>query len=75
MMSKPKVLPVIVTLAAIISIFAAARISTVNAQNMTGNQTGGNMTAGNMTAGTNMTNATAGSAGNMTTPLAPTPTQ
>ncbi|HEX9320009.1 MAG TPA: hypothetical protein VF884_13835 [Nitrososphaeraceae archaeon] len=72
MITKSKVLPAIVTLAAIISLFAAAGSGIVNAQNMTGNQTGGNMTAGNMTAGANMTNATAGGAGNMTSP---TPTQ
>ena len=72
MMIRKCTLPIIVILAAIVSLSAAVGISSVNAQNMTGNQTGGNMTAGNMTAGANMTNATAGGAGNMTSP---TPTQ
>jgi len=72
-MTQTELLPVIVILAAVVSLFAAVGISSVNAQNMTGNETGGNMTnataGGNMTnatAGGNMTNATAG--GNMTSP-------
>jgi hypothetical protein len=62
-------LPVVVILAAILSLFAAVGISSVNAQNMTGNATGGNMTAGG-----NMTNATAGPS-NMTSPTPVAPTQ
>ena len=53
MMTQTKLLPVIFFLAAIVSLFAAVGISSVNAQNMTGNATGGNMT--NATAGGNMT--------------------
>ena len=51
MMSTQKFLPVIIALAAIMSIFAAvAMVSSVSAQNMSGgNTTGGNMTGGNMT--------------------------
>ncbi len=66
-MTLKRTIPVIIALAAVISLFAALEISSVNAQNITGNETGGNMTAGG-----NMTNTTAG--GNMTSPLAPTTT-
>jgi hypothetical protein len=66
MMTRKWTLPIIVILAAVVSLSAAVGISSVNAQNMTGNQTGGNMT--NATAGGNMTNATAGGGANMTSP-------
>jgi hypothetical protein len=66
MMSTQKFLPVIIVLAATMSLFAAgAIVSSVSAQNMTGgNMTGGNMTGGNMTGG-NMTGGNM-TGGNMT---------
>ena len=60
-------------------------VTSVDAQNLTGNETGGNMTGGNMTGGNmtgviNMTNFTVsgnmtGTSLNLTTPTTPSPTQ
>ena len=73
-------------LAAVISALTAAiGVTSVDAQNLIGNETGGNMTGGNMTGVTvsgviNMTNFTVsgnmtGTSLNLTTPTTPSPTQ
>lgn len=86
---RKEIIFILPILAAIISALTAA-IGSINAQNMTGNETGGNMVGRNMTGGnmtgvsvsgvTNMTNATVsgnmtGTSLNMTTPTTPSPTQ
>ena len=71
--------------AVIFALTAAIGVTSVDAQNLTGNETGGNMTGGNMTGVTvsgviNMTNFTVsgnmtGTSLNLTTPTTPSPTQ
>lgn len=58
-MMRKEIIFILPVLAAMISLVAAVGITSVNAQNMTGNETGTDVTVG-----ANMTNATVG--GNMT---------
>ena len=74
-MMRKEIILIFPILAAVISLLTAAiGVTSVDAQNLTGNETGGNMTGGNMTGGNmtggnmtgviNMTNFTV--SGNMT---------
>ena len=85
-MMRKEIIFIFPILAAVISsLTAAIGVTSVNAQNLTGNETGENMTGGNMTGGTvsgviNMTNFTVsgnmtGTSLNLTTPTTPSPTQ
>ena len=87
MMKKEIIFIFPILAAAISALTAAIGVTSVNAQNLTGNETrtGGNMTGGNMTGVTvsgviNMTNFTVsgnmtGTSLNLTTPTTPSPTQ
>ena len=90
-MMRKEIIFIFPILAAVISALTAAiGVTSVDAQNLTGNETGGNMTGGNMTGGNmtgvtvsgvvNMTNFTVsgnmtGMSLNLTTPTTPSPTQ
>jgi hypothetical protein len=85
-MIRKEIIFIFPILAAVISALTAAiGVTSVDAQNLTGNETGGNMTGGNMTGVTvsgviNMTNFTVsgnmtGTSLNLTTPTTPSPTQ
>ena len=85
-MMRKEIIFIFPILAAVISALTAAiGVTSVDAQNLTGNETGGNMTGGNMTGVTvsgviNMTNFTVsgnmtGTSLNLTTPTTPSPTQ
>ena len=83
---RKEIIFILPVLAAVISALTAAiGVTSVDAQNLIGNETGGNMTGGNMTGVTvsgviNMTNFTVsgnmtGTSLNLTTPTTPSPTQ
>ena len=85
-MMRKEIIFIFPILAAVISALTAAiGVTSVDAQNLIGNETGGNMTGGNMTGVTvsgviNMTNFTVsgnmtGTSLNLTTPTTPSPTQ
>ena len=85
-MIRKEIIFIFPILAAVISALTAAiGVTSVDAQNLTGNETGGNMTGGNMTGVTvsgviNMTNFTVsgnmtGTSLNLTTPTTPSRTQ